>query len=237
MGYTENMGNFGRGGDTSIKAVGFDLDGTLYPNYRLYGRLIPRVLRHPRFYRAFVEARHVLHRREEAVPSLYGEQAALMAAALGEDPAAVRQKAERLIYRGWEGLFSGIRLFPQVKETLAVFRRAGLRLAVLSDFPPVRKISLLGLDGCFDVLLAAEETGSLKPSPVPFTALARALSLPPESILYVGNSARYDAAGARRTGMKTALIRRSPFSTGFSGAGRADFVFRDYRQLRVYVLG
>lgn len=161
-----------------------------------------------------------------------------MALILRKESGFIREKSERLIYQDWESLFARIRPFPWVRETLAAFRRGGLKLGLLSDFPPARKISFLGLQGLFDAILSTEETGRLKPDGVPFAALARALSLDPGEILYVGNSPRYDIAGAQAAGMRTALIRRSPLSTGRCfGSGGADFVFKDYRQLQKYVLG
>jgi putative hydrolase of the HAD superfamily len=66
--------------------------------------------------------------------------------------------------------------------------------------------------------------------------LAASLSLPPEKILYVGNSRTLDVAGACRAGMKTAWIK-PPL---FPGKGRKkpipDFAFSDYRQLRDFML-
>jgi putative hydrolase of the HAD superfamily len=236
------MEHFGRAG--AIKAVSFDLDGTLYPNYRLYRRLIPFLSIHPFFYTVFNLVRHKLHSPPwaETAPapnsSFYDEQASLMAEILHQKQKTVREKAERIIYRRWETLFSGVKPFPLVRETLDAFRKAGLRLAVLSDFPPGRKISFLGLDGFFEIVLSTEETGRLKPSRVPFDVLAKSLNLEAQEILYVGNSRRYDVDGARLAGMKTALIKRSVFSTGYCpDTGWADFVFRNYRQLREYVLG
>ena len=242
--YNKGMGVNGGGGLEGLRAVAFDLDGTLYPNYRLFVRLLPLLCAHPRFYRAFALVRGELHRRGERGEApggpFYDEQAALMAKILGEDPAAIKQKTQVLVYRGWEGLFGRVALFPHVRETLEALRAGGLGLALLSDFPPDRKITLLGLEGLFDALLSSEETGALKPSPLPFAALERALGVEAGAILYVGNSPRYDAAGARRAGMRTALIRRSFLATGFY-PGRltapADFVFRGYRQLAEYVLG
>ena len=97
-----------------------------------------------------------------------------------------------------------------------------------------------GLGGFFDVILSTEETGALKPSGIPFAVLVKALDLDPKEILYVGNSLRYDVEGAKSAGIKAALIRRCLFSTGHvprKSSVKADFVFRDYRQLREYVLG
>jgi putative hydrolase of the HAD superfamily len=226
-----------------IRGVGFDLDGTLYANYKLNIRLIPFALREFPLALAFFKVRNGLHIQAAKGVSVsgnfYDAQAALIAGALGCEPAALRDKLDRLIYRGWEKAFAHIRPFPHVAETLAAFRAAGLRLGLLSDFPPDRKLSLLGLADFFDAAFSTESMGTLKPGPAPFCALASKLGLAPEEILYVGNSPRYDIAGAKRAGMKAALIRRGALSTGIarSRGTRPDFVFASYRQLRRFVLG
>ena len=226
-----------------LKAVAFDLDGTLYPNYRLYSRVLPSFLLNPFFYGAFMEARRRLHSdhndSSEQGTSFYDRQASVMAELLGKTMEQTRLKLERLVYRGWEKYFTGIKIFPRLKETLFALKEAGFRLAVLSDLPPVQKLSLLGLEGFFDVVLSSEETGALKPSGVPFNVLARELNLEPGEILYIGNSLRFDIKGAKSAGMKAALIRRSVFSTGYvpgRSINTADFIFRDYRQLQDYIL-
>ena len=227
----------------NLKAVAFDLDGTLYPNYRIYIRLFPKLISHPFLFSTFMKVRHRLHTVEnktlEDDTSFYDRQASLMARFLEKDVEETRQKIDLMVYGSWEKHFSGIKLFPRVKETLTAFRNTGLRLALLSDFPPVQKLSQLGLDGFFDVVLSSENTGALKPSAIPFAALISGLALPPKEILYVGNSASFDVEGALSAGMKAALIRRSFFSTGHvtkHSSRKADFVFRDYRQLQEYVL-
>jgi putative hydrolase of the HAD superfamily len=227
----------------SIKAVAFDLDGTLYPNYTFYLRLFPKLLLHPLLFRAFSMARSRLHlpvkNGSEGDSSFYDRQAEIVASILGKSAGETKDRLELLVYRNWEKNFSGIKTFPRLKETLLALRGAGLRLGVLSDFPPVKKLSLLGLDGIFDAALASEETGALKPSVVPFNSLAGALGAANNEILYVGNSVHYDVEGAKSAGMKAALIMRSTFSTGFvpkNSEGKADFVFRDYRQLQDYIL-
>jgi len=227
----------------SIQAVAFDLDGTLYPNYRLYSRLLPQLILHPFFYAAFMRARRRLHSGQNESPeqtsSFYVRQASIMAELLGTTVNQTERMLERLVYGHWGKFFSGIKIFPWLKETLLALKGAGFRLAVLSDLPPVQKLSLLGLEGIFDAVLSSEETGALKPSGVPFAALSRALNIDPGKIIYVGNSLRFDVEGAKSAGMKAALIRRSIFSTGHAperSINTADFVFRDYRQLQDYIL-
>ena len=226
-----------------LKAVAFDLDGTLYPNYRIYRRLFPILILHPYLLNKFMKVRRELHAlKDESLEdgaSFYDRQAAFMARILGKGIEETKLKIERMVYKNWEKHFSGIELFPYVKETLSAFRDAGLRLALLSDFPPAKKLVELGLDSYFDLVLCSEDTGKLKPSPVPFAALIKGLALPPKEILYVGNSVHFDVEGSLSAGMQAALIRRGLFSTGRvskNSTKKADFVFRDYRQLQEYVL-
>jgi len=219
-----------------ISAVGFDLDGTLYPTYRLNIRLLPFLFRHGRLLSALGKARTIIRREQEQSPAsvrpdFHDHQAQITAGLLRAQPEQILEKIDSLIYRGWGHHFSNIRLFPHVRETLAELRAAGLKLGLLSDFPPAIKLEKLGLADCWDTVLCSENTGAIKPAIQPFTELAKALGCPPEQILYVGNSRRYDAAGGRRAGMKTALITRRRASKT-----KADFIFHNYRQLRDFVL-
>ena len=222
-----------------LDGVAFDLDGTLYPDYRLFIRLIPFLLKGHKLLRAMGKARDILREAPEG-PSYEGPfyeiQARLMAEILREEPLAVRERTERLIYRGWEPLFKGIRLHAHVRETLETFRREGLKLGLLSDFPPEKKLEHLGLADLWDTVRCSEASGRLKPDPRSFGELARGMALPPERILYVGNSISYDVNGARKAGMRTALIRPRLKKKHPAPLENADFVFSDYRQLCIYVL-
>jgi putative hydrolase of the HAD superfamily len=217
-------------------AVAFDLDGTLYPNYRLYVKLLPFLCRHWPLVAALGKARKIIRREQERSPStvlsdFHVYQARLVANLLHARPEQIKEEIERLVYRDWERHFSTIKLFPHVREVLKSLRSAGLKLGLLSDFPPLVKLKNLGLDNCWDIVLCSEDTGTIKPALQPFKDLSNALKCPPQEILYVGNSRRYDMAGAKRAGMKTALRTRT-----FAGGTGVDFSFRDYRKLRDFVL-
>jgi len=233
-------------------AVAFDLDGTLYPNYRFYAHLIPFLVKEQRLLRAFGKARDRL--REEGAAegivtesggeggvttgggeSFYRKQARYMSDILKASGTAaeLEEKTCRLIYRGWEPLFKKVKLFSHVIETLTALKANGVKLGLLSDFPPQAKLEHLGLSAFWDTVLCSEETGRLKPDPLPFRELAASMGFPPEEILYVGNSFAYDVVGASQTGMKTAWV--TPARRGRK-KDAADFVFHDYRQLRDYVL-
>jgi putative hydrolase of the HAD superfamily len=217
-----------------IRGVAFDLDGTFYPNYRFYMRLIPFVVKEWRYLLAFSKARNNL-RKTFRDGNFYDLQALLMGEILKRDGALVKDRTERLIYRGWEPLFKKVKLYPQVRETLSALRSAGCVMGLLSDFPAEQKLKYLGLDGYWDTVICSEHTNRLKPDPAPFLELARRMALPPDQILYVGNSVSYDIIGAKEQGMKAALVV-SPFGRRRRNTGNADFVFSDYRQLRAFVL-
>jgi putative hydrolase of the HAD superfamily len=223
----------------TIAGAAFDLDGTLYPNYALNIRVLPFVFGELPLLLALGKARDILRADPGQVKGdFYDVQARIMADILKKT--GVKERLERLVYRGWEPLFKKIRPFAGVTDTLRAFRDGGLKLGILSDFPPSIKLRFLGLGEGWDAMICSEETGALKPHPRPFGELARAMALPPEQILYVGNSPRYDIAGAAAAGMKTALIRRGVLSTGRASRGKLyspDFVFKSYRQLQKYVLG
>jgi putative hydrolase of the HAD superfamily len=222
-----------------IDGIAFDLDGTLYPNYRFYIRLIPFILKELPLLWAFGKARDVLRGKVKgkAAPvegdGFYDAQARHMGAFLKKDMAFIKEQTERLIYRGWEPLFKKIKPFSHVRETLAAIRRGGLKMGLMSDFPPERKLEYMGLGGIWDAICCSEQVGRLKPAPEPFEELARVMGLKPERVLYVGNSLSYDVIGAKKAGMKAALIC-SPLRR--KGRAQADFVFHDYRQLDEYVL-
>lgn len=208
-----------------IKAVGFDVDGTLYANARMYLRTLPWGLRNWRLVRAFSRARREI-RVLELIEDFYGLQAELTARALGSDAATARRLIEDKVYGDWERALAGIRLEPRLVETLDLLRSRGLRLGVLSDFPIERKLGLLGLEGRFDFVASAEQIGRLKPHPAPFQALAEGLGLPPNEILYVGNSYKYDILGARGVGMMTAHFAKKPRKDSL-----ANFTFSNYVNL------
>jgi len=228
---------------SDIEGVAFDLDGTLYPNYRLNIRLIPFVLKELRFLSAFSRARQIIRCEQTKglpVPAdFYKHQAEILAGILSIsknelDP--LKQKIDTMIYRGWEPIFKKIKIFKGVFETLAALKKSGYRLGLLSDFPPEIKLKHLGIDSFWDAVLCSENSGALKPHPQSFKDLARAMSLPAEKILYVGNSRPYDVAGAAGAGMKTAWIKNKFFPGSGFKKPKPDFSFHNYRQLYNYMI-
>lgn len=226
---------------SEIDAIAFDIDGTLYPDWSFYRRLGPFLLANARFLSEFGRVRKLIRVWQEAHPGekhddFFAWQAGLMAPFLGCTAAEARVILNQKIYEGWKPLFAQVRPYPHLIETFSACRAAGLKIGILSDFLPSQKGDLWGLAPFCEAILGAEETGALKPSPVPFLALSAALNVPPGRILYVGNSLRSDVRGASPVGMKTACI----ISPAAAALGRtvpgADISFSGYRQLTRIVL-
>jgi len=223
-----------------IEGIAFDLDGTLYPNYSLNIRLVPFLFKEWRMLSAFGKTRNIIRAEQKKDPSklfsnFYEYQAEITAKIMSVPAESLNKKIERLIYRGWEPFFKKIKLFKHSKETLIALREAGYKMGLLSDFPPETKLEYLGISGLWDAVLCSEQCGALKPHPKSFIDMAGAMALPPEKILYVGNSHSYDVTGAARTGMKTAWIKNR-FASSMGKDPKPDFSFYSYRQLFDFML-
>ncbi|MBO8449951.1 MAG: HAD family hydrolase [Spirochaetes bacterium] len=227
---------------TEIRAVAFDIDGTLYPDFRLYWRLPAYFLKNLRFFLAFQRVRKRLHTENGILPPYAGtaeeqpgaafrrRQAELLGAELGIPPAEAAEKISAVVYEGLKPFFRRIKPYAGTAEVFSALREAGFKLGILSDFPPAQKGSVWGLAPMCHAVLSSEETGALKPAAQPFRALAGALQVPPAEILYVGNSLRSDILGAKAAGMKTALILHPAAVLQRKKKQACDIYFYSYRQ-------
>lgn len=213
-----------------IRGVAFDIDGTLYPNRRMYRASLGIVLRNLRLFRAFGAARKDVRTRHP-ISDLRRETAELTAARLNVSPEEAAQRIDEVIYRRWEEVLRRVPLYPGVTDMLTELRRREVPLAAMSDFPVVSKLKLLGIDSYWDVAFSAEEVGYLKPNVEPFEALEQRLGLRAREILYVGNSYHYDVLGAAAAGFHTAHLGGDPRKPG-----RADVAFDDFSVLQQWVV-
>jgi putative hydrolase of the HAD superfamily len=216
-------------------AVAFDIDGTLYPAWKLNLLAFPNVIRHCRFFLALGRVRKILHSHSRS-DDFYSLQAELLARELGIAPDAAKPLIREIVYERCRKLFRRIKPFKGARETVFAFKAAGMKIGLLSDFPPEQKGDVWGIAPLCDAVISSEKIGALKPNPEPFDALADALGVPREKILYVGNSIRFDVRGARRAGLKTAYLLPFWKKILFKPPAEADFSFKTYRQLRDFVL-
>ena len=215
---------------SQIKAVAFDIDGTLYRAWKFNLRIAPYFLAHSIFFLKYGLVRNIMH-RTPATPEFLKLQAMHMAKKLKCSQEEAEARLEKVIYKGLEKYFVNIKPCRGALEFINKLKDNGYRLAILSDFPPEQKGSIWGVKDLCDVVLGSEEAGALKPDSTPFITLSERLGLKPEQILYVGNNHKYDIEGAHNIGMKTAWLIL-PHSGWFGKKSKtADFTFWNYRQL------
>ncbi len=212
-----------------IKAVGFDIDGTLYPDSSMYVLSLLAFLKHPVLFSHFGKVRKTI-RRIQYEDDFRSAQTRLFAASLGKGIDAAADYIDRFIYRELETAFARIKPYRDLRPVLLSLRQADIRIGAMSDLPVGRKLEYLGVDDLFDFAFSTEDTGFLKPHPVPFKKLIQRFNLMPEEILYVGNNYRYDVAGAAALGIKTAHLTKKKVQNS-----QADVTFSSFLSLRDWI--
>jgi 2-haloacid dehalogenase len=107
-------------------------------------------------------------------------------------------------------LWSNLRVWPDVPDAISELRRAGLRLAMLSNMTaPMLDDGLrrAGLEPEFDAILSTDRIRSYKPDPRTYQMAIDKLQLRREEILFVP-FAGWDVAGAKWFGYTTFWLNR-----------------------------
>jgi len=109
----------------------------------------------------------------------------------------------------WELQKRDFVLRPGVPETLKQLRNRGLTLGIVSNIDRDQLDHMMGLAGIasrFDFLLTSEEAGSCKPDRRIFEQALALAGCSAAEALFVGDSLAQDIAGARRMGLRSALL-------------------------------
>lgn len=224
----------------TIQAVAFDVDGTLYSEPLLYLRSIAFALRNRNTIRNFRTLRAYLHEPNSLSldDDLHRWQISTFAKMTSISSDEAEQQINTVIYNKWISKASRMPLLAGVNELLHFLKQRDIPLAILSDFPPQRKLERWQIAGLFSVTMNTELCNHLKPHPRPFELLSQSLSLPPQSILYVGNNPHYDIQPAHRLGFQTAYYH-DPYQwrrhTSSAPIPADTFVFNRYSKLHHFL--
>lgn len=119
---------------------------------------------------------------------------------------------ERVFERLWEhfGRGDSWRTFPDVAEAIGRLRRAGVPIALASNFDSRLRSVVAGLPELAEgiELVISSEVGFRKPHPDFYRAACARLGLPPERVLFVGDDLENDVLGPRRIGASSCLVDR-----------------------------
>jgi len=202
-----------------LKAVVFDVDGTLYRQGRLRRAMARRLLlahaarplhglRTFRVLSAYRKAQEHLRERP-ATTDLAEEQLRMACERSQADRAFVAACMARWMEREPLDLLAAC-MWPGLLEFIRECKARGLRTGVLSDYPAEAKLEALGLKGLFDVVLCAQaaDIGVFKPNPRGLRVALERLGTTAGEALYVGDRAEVDAVAAAAAGVPCAIIAR-----------------------------
>ena len=209
---------------TRLRAVLFDLDGTLYRQpplralmaFELATLPLSGPLRAPRrlkALRAYRSAQEHLRTRSGLIPA--DAQIAAAAHASGLPVAEVAALVEDWMMTRPLKYLQFCRA-PGLERLLSGLDGRGIRTGVLSDYPAHAKLRALGLADRFSPVLCGTdpEIGAFKPSPRGYLRACEIWNFDPAEVLYVGDRADVDAAGAAAAGMPCVIVDRTAAPAG-----------------------
>lgn len=208
----------------NIKAVFFDLDGTLRHSVPSGGEVFTdyvvtlglavddearlRALRWEHLYWASsVDLRDDLLAHAGETENFWIEYSRRRLIALGASPQWAREFAAKASVHMGE-FYRPESIVPEdVRRALPQLKQAGYILGVISnrDKPFLDVLKDHGIDEFFDFSLAAGEVNVFKPEPGVFEHALQRLNLSPQEAIYVGDNYYADVVGARRAGLQPVL--------------------------------
>lgn len=209
---------------TPIKAVLFDLDGTLRHSVPEGGEVFTayvaalgwRITAEDRvraarweylYWASSADLRDDLIAHSEDTENFWIEYSRRRLVALGGSPQQAVELAPKVSKHMGEEYRPASIVPEDVRRMLPALQQAGYRLAVVSnrDKPFQEVLASHGLSEFFPYALAAGEVGCYKPEPGVFEHALQQMDLTAPETLYVGDNYYADVVGARRAGLQAVL--------------------------------
>lgn len=207
----------------SIKAVFFDLDGTLTGRSLRTPEVFRELLRQKGFQVSVEEIEKACLEVEREQQDVFSEQRGKIShselydiwefhflRALGIEDR--NRELSRKINLHWTDV-GEIKLYPDVIPTLINLRHKGVNTGIISDAYEKETQKILGIVNLdkelFDVIVGPDTVAKAKPNPEVFMYAAKMLKIKPEEAIFVGNDLERDYKAAEKAGMNPLLIVRS----------------------------
>ena len=230
-----------------LKAILFDLDGTLLPmDENLFIKVYFKNL-----------AAHLAplgYDAERLIPAVWGGTAAMMqndgsktnesafwesfCSVFGEEARRDEPHFEEFYKTGFAAAREVCEYTPEAAKTVAEIKALGLRTALATNplFPRIATLSRIEWAGCiasdFEVITTYEGSRFCKPSEGYYLDILNEMGVSPEECLMVGNNADEDMA-AEKLGMRVFLMPRCLINK--SGCDCSRFPQGDFRDLLDYI--
>ncbi len=229
-----------------IRAVLFDVDGTLYHQRVLRSlmafdlSLLPLAARSYRSaYRTwriltyFRRVREELRQTGEARNCQATLQYMEAAQRSGEEPGLVEAVVTDWIYQRPLKYLKFCRR-RGLAEFLTYLQSTGKQVGVFSDYPSHEKLRALGLAEQMSLELCATDPAinAFKPHPKGFLHACTIWGLSPEEVLYIGDRPQVDAVGAARAGMPCAILATRAHGSGHAHARRDHITLSSFKRLQ-----
>jgi len=187
---------------SGIKAIGFDVDGTLYHAPDAMSMEVGKIL--------IAKAAEALSRD----PDDLAEEYIMRRDELRSNTATLNSfglEGEKIFQEVWDGIAIEKYVLPDKKLVKMMGElKKKYKIFLISNGTGTqveRKLTYLGLDyNDFDPRIYCYDQGWVKPDPQPFLAAIESLEIEPEEIVYVGDREDVDVEGAQAVGMKTIYV-------------------------------
>ena len=120
----------------------------------------------------------------------------------------------QITLRYWKAYAQASPMFSDTMSTIRRLKKEGFRLGMVSDSDGTLGMKMKRirqqhfLKDLETIVVAGEDTPSVKPSRRPFTLVAERLRLQPRDCVYIGDNPNTDIQGAKGVGMMMILVKR-----------------------------
>jgi len=201
-----------------IKAVIFDVDGTLYKQSKLrrkmlydllsYYALRPWQLQELRILQRFRVEREKRPGANE--PDLENAQYA-WCTSNGRIPVEkIKRVVDRWMFQHPNQYLLGC-VYPGTHSFFEALRRQGIKIGIYSDYKAHDKLAAMKLAADIVVSSTDSEINRLKPAPDGLIYIADKLGLDPSECLFIGDRQELDGACAEQAGMPYLILDKQPF--------------------------
>lgn len=202
-----------------LKAVIFDVDGTLYDQSKLRKKMLFDLLKYygwrPWRLREMMMLAHFRTEREsragQGCQELDSVQYTWCAEKRGYPENKLREVVERWIFQHPIKYLAGC-TYPGTAELFNVLRQKGIKIAIYSDYKAHDKLEAMGLTADLIVSSTDPAVNQLKPHPKGLLYAVDQLGLGAADCLFIGDRQEMDGECALRAGVPYMIIDKKPFN-------------------------